>query len=236
MAQKHRNKNAPDHKKGPRDDQPKAPANIPAGVLPKLETLVQSMAKGLGFAVWGVEFAAGSRGAIARIYLDLKGNEHMAAGPERPEVSIDDCATFSRHLSVALDAEDTIPVGYTLEVSSPGMERRFFRLEQLPPYVGRELSLQLQRPLDHLVNEDDWFLGRKRFQGECTALGEDSITIVTEGRTVTVPWSDIRQCRLVHTFDTPKKPKGAAKKAPMPKDDHGSYHSTYSAENEEDAS
>lgn len=187
-------------------------------VLPKLTRLVETMAKGLGFAVWGVEYAAGARGAIARIYLDLQGNEGVAAGPGRPEVSIDDCATFSRHVSVALDAEDTIPGSYTLEVSSPGIERRFFRLAQLPPYVGRELALQLMRPLDGPASEDEFFIGRKRFQGVLDAVLDSAISMDIEGRTVEIPWQNIRQARLVHSFDTPQKPKGASKKAPMQND------------------
>jgi len=184
----------------------------PRAALDRLDRLARSLATGLGYAIWGVEFTAGHHRAVARIYLDLPGNEHLPSGPDRPEVDVDQCAEFSRHLSVALDAEDVIPGAYTLEVSSPGMERLFFRLEQLPPYVGRELSVQLDRPLQGPAYADPWYADRKRLRGRLLAVEQTTLTLDSEGHTPAIPWAQVKQCRLIHEFEAPKKPKGGSSK------------------------
>lgn len=203
--------------------------------MDRLDRLARSLAVGLGYAIWGVEFAAGQHRAVARVYLDLPGNEHLASGPDRPEVDVDQCAEFSRHLSVALDAEDTIPGAYTLEVSSPGMERRFFQVSQLVPYVGRELHVQLERPLQGPAYQDSWYADRKRLRGLLTAVTGDSLTLESEGRAPAIPWSLIRQCKLIHEFEAPQKPKGGSSKK-KPKATAPLDHSFPDPTDEEDAS
>lgn len=167
------------------------------------------MAAGLGLALWGVEYTAGTGGAVVRVFLDLPGNDATACAPGRPEVDVDQCARFSRHFSVGLDAEDIVPGRYVLEVSSPGLERVFFAPRQLLPYIGRELALQLHRPL--AGQQDPWFADRKRLKAILRQVDGDVLGLEAEGRTFAVTFEQLKQCRLVHVFVTPAKPGGKKK-------------------------
>lgn len=88
--------------------------------------------------LWGVEInlAKGKKGII-RVYADQKQG-----------IDIDTLAKLSRDIEVVLDIEDIIPSSYTLEVSSPGLNRTFFKPEQLKGYLGQEIKVKLKVPLN----------------------------------------------------------------------------------------
>ncbi len=82
----------------------------------KLNKIVKDAVLSLGYDLWGMEFLGSFRGGgILRVYIDSPSG-----------ISISDCTNVSRHLDVILDIEDPIPGSYTLEVSSPGLDRSFF--------------------------------------------------------------------------------------------------------------
>ena len=135
--------------------------------------LVTPLAASLGLAVWGVELGGAAR-PIARIYVDVLPGAEPApsdgasgeAGLLPQGVTIDQCAELSRLAGLALDVEDPFATNWTLEISSPGLQRPFFKIDQLRNYVGRELEVVLAAPLD------TW-PGRKKFSGFLSAVADE---------------------------------------------------------------
>ena len=85
---------------------------------------------------------------------------------------ITQCADVSRQVGLMLDVEDIVPGAYDLEVSSPGLERRFFSTEQLRDYLGRTITAQAWEATE----------GRRRYTGVLTACFDDSFTLDEDGR------------------------------------------------------
>ena len=113
-------------------------------LVDRLEDIVQPVVEDSGLDFWGLQYQSGSVNALLRVYIDAESG-----------VSVDDCAKVSRQLSVLLDAEDLIQSGYRLEVSSPGMARPFFNLEQYQRFVGSAVKIKLAMSYE----------GRKQFKG-----------------------------------------------------------------------
>lgn len=180
--------------------------------------LVTPLAASLGLAVWGVEIGGAAR-PIARIYVDaLPGAEPAPSETSETDellpqgVTIDQCAELSRLAGLALDVEDPFASNWTLEISSPGLQRPFFQIDQLKGYVGRELDVVLAAPLD------TW-PGRKKFSGILTAVADEEFTLALPAATrkaedpedVTIAWPFVRKATLIHHFPEPGKKPGGKK-------------------------
>ena len=133
----------------------------------------------MGLKLWGLEYLAGAGRAIVRIYIEAQ---------DRP-VDVEDCARLSRNLDVALDVEDIMPGAYTLEVSSPGFDRRFFSPEQLADYMDSQVLVNLH-------NSVPGQQGRKKFHGKIISIDGCNITLDMGESKLTVGWADIKQIRL----------------------------------------
>ena len=165
-----------------------------------LEGIAAPLAEAMGLTIWGIEILGGNR-PIFRIYVEgEKGAD------------IDECAELSRLLGLTLDVEDIMPGAYSLEVSSPGLERLFFSPEQLKNYTGQNIILQLSNP------EDNW-PGRKKFQGilmqvegNTVSLQPNDTPLDTE-RILTTKRENIQRARLVHDFNANKGQKKGQPKA-----------------------
>ncbi|MCB1555449.1 MAG: ribosome maturation factor RimP [Xanthomonadales bacterium] len=145
---------------------------------------------GNGLSLWGVEFVPGERRSLLRLYID--------AG-ER-SVTLDDCEAVSREVSALLDVNDPISGNYSLEVSSPGLDRPLFKPEQYQAWAGSMVKLTLALPVE----------GRKRIQGVIES-SDGTVLALREGdASVSVPHSAIHKARVVPEFDPPAKPGGAA--------------------------
>ncbi len=145
-----------------------------------LTNLAAPIAQGQGFCLWGVHAPqAGDKATIA-IYIE---------GPDG--VNLDQCAQVSRDVALAIEVEDLIPSAYRLEVSSPGLERNFFELEQLAAYIGRKVKLELEIPKD----------GRKKFSAILVKMGNDFFIIEDdENISHKIEWDQVKKVRLVHEF------------------------------------
>lgn len=180
--------------------------------------LVTPLAASLGLTVWGIEIGGAAR-PIARIYADvLPGAEPAPSEASDTDellpqgVTIDQCAELSRLAGLALDVEDPFASNWTLEISSPGLQRPFFKIDQLKAYVGRELDVVLAAPLD------TW-PGRKKFSGVLTAVADEEFTLALPAATrkaeepeeVTVAWPFVRKATLIHHFPEPGKKLGGKK-------------------------
>jgi ribosome maturation factor RimP len=111
-------------------------------------------------------------------------------------VGIDQCEEVSRHLSLLLDVEDIIPGAYTLEVSSPGLERIFFSPEQMCAYEGKTVRVRL-----HTAKE-----GRKNFQGRLTSVKPPLFTLHDGNAVFEFNWEDVNKANLVYEHHVPVKP------------------------------
>lgn len=107
---------------------------------------------------------------------------------ERPMV-VDDCAAISRNVSAVLDVDNPISGQYTLEVSSPGLDRPLVRPRDYDRFAGHVAKVETARPID----------GRKRFRGRVVGTEDDLVRIALDDGEVRIPLTDIRQAKLVLT-------------------------------------
>jgi ribosome maturation factor RimP len=114
----------------------------------------------------------------------------MADTPEG-EMNVEDCARLSRALSEVLDAADPVSGEYTLEVSTPGVDRPLTRLKDFETFEGHEARLELDRMA----------AGRKRFRGELAGVEGDQVAVNLEGEaeTALIPFAWITEAKLVLT-------------------------------------
>jgi ribosome maturation factor RimP len=141
----------------------------------QLGELLAPVVSGLGLELWELEFAPRAGGGLLRLYID------SPAG-----VSLDDCERVSRAVSETLDVADPIPGAYTLEVSSPGLDRVLRTPAHFERFTGERVKLEMMQPVD----------GRKRFAGRLTRVAGGEITLELENGAVRLPIDDIHKARL----------------------------------------
>jgi ribosome maturation factor RimP len=122
----------------------------------------------------------------------------MAERRDETPMSVEDCADISRAVSALLDVADPIAGAYTLEVSSPGLDRPLVRPEDYDRFRGFEAKIELSGPLD----------GRKRFRGRLLARDGDCVRIATELGEARLPLAAIARAKLVITDDLLASPQG----------------------------
>lgn len=113
----------------------------------------------------------------------------MAERQDGRAMHVDDCADLSRAISALLDVEDPIVGAYTLEVSSPGIDRPLTRVKDFERFAGFEAKVETQRPVG----------GRKRFRGKLIGIDGGQVRMRVDGVDVDVPYDDIAKARLVLT-------------------------------------
>ena len=125
----------------------------------QLVDLLKPVVEALGFEFWGVEYLSQGKDSVLSVYIDSEKG-----------ITVDDCATVSRQVSGIMDVEDPISGEYNLEVSSPGMDRPIFTVEQFNRYVGEFVDVKLRYA----------FEGRRKFKGKLVAIedGEDIVVHV----------------------------------------------------------
>jgi ribosome maturation factor RimP len=146
----------------------------------QLEALIAPSVNALGLRVWGIEYLAQGKRSLLRVYIDAD------AG-----VTIDDCERVSKQVSDLLDVEDVLAASYTLEVSSPGMDRLLFKPEQYAESIGETVDIRLNYP----------FEGRRRFVGSLTSLENDELVVQVEDSEYLIPLSNVQRARIVPQFE-----------------------------------
>ncbi len=144
-----------------------------------LTELIRPEVEGMGCTLWGLTAPTKGTKRIIRIYIDGEDG-----------VTIDQCAGVSRQVGLMLEVEDIIPGAFTLEVSSPGLDRRFFSMAQLRDYVGRKISALAYEAIE----------GHRKFTGELTQCEDDAFSLVVDGEPISLAWADLKEVRLVHEF------------------------------------
>jgi ribosome maturation factor RimP len=142
----------------------------------QLGELLGPVVANLGYELWEIEYAPRAGGGLLRLYID---------SPDG--ISLDDCEKVSRAVSAVLDEADPIPNEYTLEVSSPGLDRVLRTQGHFARFAGERVKVEMIA----LIN------GRKRFQGRLQKVGESEITLETDGGEVSLPIEDIHRARLI---------------------------------------
>ena len=143
----------------------------------KVTQLIEPTVQALDLELWGVEHASQGKYSVLRIFIERE------AG-----VTIDDCERVSRQASAIFDVEEPIAGEYTLEVSSPGIDRLLFTPQQFQRYRGEEVSVRMRTPVD----------GRRKFKGILTDVVDDIIHIQVDGSDFELPHGDIEKANIVY--------------------------------------
>mgnify|MGYP001558083134 CR=1 FL=1 len=149
-----------------------------SSMIDQLYSMLETEIQGLGFELWGIEFLPGAHGLL-RIYIESPNG-----------IQIEDCEQVSRQVSAVLDVKDVIPTGYTLEVSSPGLDRLLFQAKQFPAYCGKKLNLQFLTPMHE----------RRKCKAQLLSVTEGFIQIEHEGEQWLVPFDNIAKARGIPEF------------------------------------
>jgi ribosome maturation factor RimP len=152
-----------------------------------VEALVRPMLESMGYALVRLVVSGRERPTL----------QIMAERQDDKPMSLTDCETISRTLSAKLDVEDPIPTAYTLEVSSPGLDRPLTRPQDYQRFRGAHARIETH------VGKD----GRRRFTGPIAAADADSVTIETVDGAYTIAYADIARARLSQPEKTGRPPK-----------------------------
>jgi ribosome maturation factor RimP len=151
----------------------------------KLEVLLAPVIAGMGFEYVGCDYVPQRSRSVLRIYVD-----------KEQGITLDECAKISRQVGAVLDVEGTISEPHYLEVSSPGLERPLFTLEQCRRFVGKQLLLRF-----HTL-----FQGKRKLIGILIAVGDKGVTVKTEeGEDLDIPLTSISKANLVFELVKPMK-------------------------------
>ncbi len=147
----------------------------------RIERLIRPTAEAMGFDLIKVQLLGQQR-----VRLQI-----MAERQVDGSMTIDDCAELSRAISPILEVEDPLPQGYTLEVSSPGIDRPLVRLGDFEKYAGFEAKIEMTCSVGN----------RRRFQGRLLGTDERNVRLTIEDKEVALAFDDIRRAKLMLTKD-----------------------------------
>lgn len=131
-----------------------------------VRALAEPLAKELGLIIWDVTFTKEGADWYLRIFIDKEGG-----------VGIDDCVDLTRAINPVLDSEDPIPQEYTLEVSSPGINRKLTRPEHFEAFLEAPVRVKLIRPLENGVRELEGILIDVAENGDFEVITEEDTTV-----------------------------------------------------------
>ena len=130
--------------------------------LDKIEQIAERVAKSSGLEVVEVELRGGGKARMLRIYIDKPGG-----------VTHDDCSNFSREVGTIFDVEDAVPGGsYTLEVSSPGLDRKLSKPADFDRFTGSLVKLMTRDPVN----------GNRHFEGRLESFRDGHLSLELAGR------------------------------------------------------
>lgn len=161
----------------------------------KIKGIAEPILRSLGLDLVGIEYSGSQKGGALRIFIDRE-----------PGVTLDDCEKVSRYIGHALDLEDPISHRYTLEVSSPGLDRPLKRREDFLRSIGKKVKLKTTLP----IGNQKVFVGRladfhPTDQGDQKKENQDgtpdvAVLLLEEGGELQIPFDQIAQARLEIEF------------------------------------
>jgi ribosome maturation factor RimP len=145
-------------------------------IVDRIDRIATKAAEENGVEFIHAEIAGTRRNSVVRVYID------------KPEgVTIEDCSNVSRSVEAVMDAEDFMPSAYVLEISSPGLERPLFKLDDFERFVGQKAKVRTAEPIN----------GQSNFSGRITAVEASEIVFddKTNG-TVRIPFERVAKANL----------------------------------------
>jgi ribosome maturation factor RimP len=146
----------------------------------EIENIVKPVIKRHECYLWGIEILRGRKRPTLRVYIESE----AGAG-------IDDCELVSKDLNYEAELELILGDDFILEVSTPGIDRRFFYYEQLKEYVGEEFKIKLREPLD----------GVKNINGHLAECKDDFLRVETSNLEYKLEFNEIEFCKLEPNFE-----------------------------------
>jgi ribosome maturation factor RimP len=149
-------------------------------VVNQVAELVEPILDEMGIELVDVEFLSQSGKWVLRLYIDKE------AG-----VTIDDCVRVSREIGDLIDVKEAVTHEYTLEVSSPGIDRPLRKEKDFVGAIGKKVKVRMITPID----------GRRSFTGYLKGFENDTLYIDIDGSSVTLPWAEVEKANLIYEFD-----------------------------------
>ena len=142
----------------------------------ELRRLLEPGIERQGYELSDLEAKLSGKGGLLRIFID------------HPDgISLEDCEKVSQAVSALLDVEDPLPGQYSLEVSSPGLDRKLTKVEHFQRFTGEVVKVQMRFPIE----------GRKRFRGTLVSSNDENIVVDVDGESHSLPMATIDTARLV---------------------------------------
>lgn len=153
-----------------------ATASTANSVVERVRIIAERVARSHGLEIVHVETARGGNDPVLRIFID------------KPEgVTLGDCSTLSEHVGAILDVEDLVASAYTLEVSSPGLERGLYKLADYERFANRAARIKSRIAVD----------GQRNFRGSITGVEDDNVIFQDRTRgNVVLPFAEIVKANL----------------------------------------
>lgn len=154
----------------------------------RVEELVKPLIESMGLEVWGIRYRGGKDSAVLQIFIECEEG-----------VNADMCGDVTNLISPALDAADIINPAYILEVSSPGLDRILFNLDQARLYIGKRIKLELNVAMQ----------SRRKFDGVLLQIEEPDILVLDDKLSgqIKLAFSNVAIARLVPEFNNASKKK-----------------------------
>jgi len=145
-----------------------------------LQALLEPSVVALGYELVGVEYFPQRTGAMLRVYID---------SPDG--ITVDDCERVSHQVSGVLDVEDPVRGGYTLEVSSPGVDRPLYTPEHFSRFAGERVRVRLDVPVQ----------GRRNITGILKGFSDGKVIVLEDGEERRLPLEAIGKAKLAPELD-----------------------------------
>jgi ribosome maturation factor RimP len=145
----------------------------------KLTELLRPAVEETGKELLGIEFISAGNHSVLRLFIEHENG-----------INVDDCAEVSRQVSAILDVEDPISTEYSLEVSSPGLDRPLFELAHFQAVIGETINVKLSMPLN----------GRRKFKGKLETIENDTLVVTVDGEDYELVMSNVDKANLIPKF------------------------------------
>ncbi len=150
----------------------------------RLQALIEPSLAALGYELVGIEYIPGRKAALLRVYID---------SPDG--ITLEDCERVSHQISGVLEVEDPIHQAYSLEVSSPGLDRPLFTAAHFERFAGEQVRVKLAVPVE----------GRRNVTGALQGLIDGKVVILEDGVEIRLPLEAIGKAQLIPDLDFRKR-------------------------------
>ena len=145
----------------------------------KIVALFAPVIEAMGYELWGIVLLGEGRNSLLRVYID-----------KEEGVTVDGCERVSKQISAILEAEDLMQGRYSLEVSSPGLDRPLFNKAQYERYVGEKVRVKLRAAQN----------GVRNYMGEISKVTADDIILIVDSANILIPIINIDRAKLIPEF------------------------------------